>query len=821
MSLHKETEDDMQETIDLNKYAVPPDKLRWICTEDIFQFSCTTEVEPLKEFIGQERAIDSINFGLAVDSAGYNLFLTGLVGTGKASTIKARLQRFIAEREAQGFTYQTFDWCYVYNFSAPDQPRIMKLPKGLGQSFANSMEELLKTLKEEIPKNFGSDEYNKRKQDIMAENQRRYQAALDSTDQEAAEKGLMVQLSPTGAAVVPLQDGKPMSREEFLALPEEERQKIETKRIEMMRKVDETYSHIKELEKEIAGKMREVDLKAGEFAIARPFEDLFKKYEEYPEMVDFLKEVHQHTLTKLDTFMQAAMAQQAQGISPVQQADPFIPYKVNVFVDNGPTSGPPIVIEPNPNWVNMFGRVERKAFMGTYFSDHSMIKAGAVQSANGGYLILNIRDVLLNQGVWEGLKRIIRTKETRIEDPWEQMGYFAPQGMRPQPVPVDVKIIVMGDDSIYQLLMQYDEDFWEMFKVKSDFDTQMKRSDENIKSYACFIRNCCDEYKLLPFDRSGVAKIIEQAVRVTGDQEKLSARFGPMKDLIVESDYWAKAAKQDMITGEHVENAVREKIHRLDLVADRILQMITDGTLMVDVQGEVVGQVNGLAVYDLGIFSFGRPNRITAKTFMGRRGIINIEREAQLSGPLHNKGVLILSGYLGWKYAQDRPLSLSASICFEQSYSGVEGDSASSTELYAILSSLADLPVRQNIALTGSVNQKGEVQPIGGVNQKIEGFFDVCKAKGLAGDQGVMIPQQNVRHLMLRENVVQAVREGKFHIYSVKTIDEGIELLTGVPAGEKQADGTYPEGTVNYRADRQLREFAERLKGYHSPSAAE
>ena len=818
MSLHQKREEDMQKTVDLNKYAVPSDKLRWVCIEDTFQFTCTAEIEPLKEFIGQERAIDSINFGLAVDKAGYNLFLTGLVGTGKASTIKARLQRFIAEREAQGITYQTFDWCYVYNFPVPDQPRIMKLPKGLGQSFAGSLEELLKTLKEEIPKTFGSDEYNKRKQDIMGENQRKYQAALDAIDKEAADNGLMVQLSPMGAAVVPLQDGKPMSREEFLALPEEERQKIETKRIEMMRKVEETYSHIRDLEKEIAEKMREIDLKAGEFAIARPFEDLFKKYEEYPDIVNFLKEVHQHTLTKLDIFTQAAAAPQAQGMAPAQQADLFIPYKVNVYVDNGQTSGPPIVIEPNPTWFNMFGRVERKAFMGAYFSDHSMIKAGAVQSANGGYLILNIRDVLLNQGVWEGLKRIIRTKETRIEDPWEQMGFFTPQGMRPQPVPVDLKIIVMGDDSIYQLLTQYDEDFWEMFKVKSDFDTQMKRSDENIKSYACFIRNCCEEEKLLPFDRSGVAKIIEHAVRTTGDQEKLSARFGPMKDLIVESDYWAKASKNDTITGEHVEKAVREKIHRLDLIADRILQMITDGTLMVDMQGEVVGQVNGLAVYDLGIFSFGRPNRITAKTFMGRRGIINIERESQMSGPIHNKGVLILSGYLGSKYAQDKPLSLSASICFEQSYSGVEGDSASSTELYAILSSLADLPIRQNIALTGSVNQKGEVQPIGGVNQKIEGFFDVCKAKGLAGDQGVMIPQLNVRHLMLREDVVQAVRDGKFHIYSVKTIDEGIELLTGIPAGEKQADGTYPEGTVNERVDRQLSEFAEKLKGYHSPS---
>jgi predicted ATP-dependent protease len=376
----------------------------------------------------------------------------------------------------------------------------------------------------------------------------------------------------------------------------------------------------------------------------------------------------------------------------------------------------------------------------------------------------------------------------------------------------------MGDDSIYQLLMQYDEDFWEMFKVKADFDSQMERTTENLKSYTCFIRNCCDDEKLLPFDRSGVARVIEYAVRTTSDQERLSARFGPMKDLLVEADYWARSSGSERITGEHVEKAVIEKIHRLDLVAEHLLRMIQDGTLMVDVTGAVVGQVNGLAVFDLGIFSFGRPNRITAKTFLGRRGIINIERESQLSGRIHDKGVLILSGFLGSKYAQDKPLSLSASICFEQSYSGVEGDSASSTELYAVLSSLSELPIRQNIAVTGSVNQKGEVQPIGGVNQKVEGFFDVCKAKGLTGDQGVMIPHLNVRHLMLREDVVKAIQEGRFHIYSVTTINEGIEVLTGTVAGERQPDGSYPEDTVNYLVDKRLKEYAERMKGYGAGS---
>jgi predicted ATP-dependent protease len=806
----------MEKIIDLKKYAVHVEKLRWICPPETFQFDCITEVEPLKEFIGQERALDSINFGLAVERAGYNLFLTGLTGTGKAATIKSRLEKFITEKEAKGIKRQPNDWCYVYNFSDTDRPRILKLAQGLGKSFSNHMENLLKTLKEEIPKTFGSEEYNKRKQDIIQEHQKKYQEAMDALEKEAKEKNLMMQISPMGAAVVPLVEEKPMTREEFFSLKEEDRKEIESRRLEMMRKVEETYAHLHDLEKEVGEKMKEIDLKAGEFAISRPFEELLRTYSEYPQVINFLKEAREYTLTKLDLFTQAPIQPQTPGIPAITQADPFMAYRVNIFVDNSSISGPPIVFEPNPHWFNMFGKIERRALMGTYISDHSMIKPGAVQLANGGYLILNIRDVLLNPGVWEGLKRVIKTKEVRVEDPGEQFGFFTPQGMRPQPVPVEFKIVVMGDDSIYQLLSLYDEDFWEMFKVKVDFDYQMKRSDENIKSYTCFIRTCCDNEKLLPFDRTGVAKIIEYAARAAGDQEKLSARFGPLKDLLIESDYWARDSKSNLITGKDVEKATKEKIHRLDLIAERIRQMIAEGTIMVDVKGAVAGQVNGLSVYDLGIFSFGRPSRITAKTFLGRRGVINIERESLLSGPIHNKGVLILSGYLGWKYAQDKPLSLSASICFEQSYSGVEGDSASSTELYAILSSLSDLPIRQGIAVTGSVNQKGEVQPIGGVNHKIEGFFDVCKAKGLTGDQGVMIPHQNVRNLMLREDVVKAVHDGQFHIYEVKTIDEGIEILTGVPAGARQTDGTYPESTVNYRVDKRLRELAEGLKGYYA-----
>ena len=804
------------EKVDLKKYAVPVEKLHWRCPEELFQFECTTDIEPLKEFIGQDRALDSINFGLAVERPGYNLFLTGLTGTGKAATIKSRIEKFIAGKKAQGIKYQLYDWCYVHNFSDPDRTKVLKLPQGIGKSFRDHMEGLLKTLKEDIPKAFSSEEYTKRKQEVMEEHQRKYQAMMDTMEQEAMEKNLMVQLSPMGAAVVPLVNGKPMTREEFLSLSEKERGTIESKRLEMMRKVDETYSRIRDMENELAEKMKGIDLRIGEFAASRHFEELLKTYSEYPEVVNFLKEAKEYTLSKLDLFTQPPMPQ-LPGLPPMPHVNSFTAYKVNVFVDNSSLDGPPIIIEPNPNWFNMFGKVERRALMGTYLSDHTMIKPGAVHLANGGYLILNIRDVLLNPGVWEGFKRVIRTKEVRVEDPLEQFSFLTPQGMRPQPVPVELKIAVIGDDNLYQLLSIYDEDFWEMFKVKADFDYQVQRTEENIKAYTCFIRTCCDEEKLLPFDRSGVAKVIEFATRAVGDQEKLSARFGQLKDLLIEADYWARASKSEMIKGEHVEKAVREKIHRLDLIAERIRQLIEEGTLMIDVKGEVVGQVNGLSVYDIGTFSFGRPSRITAKTFLGRRGVINIERESQLSGRIHDKGVLILSGYLGWKYAQDKPLSLSASLCFEQSYTGIEGDSASSTELYAILSSLSDLPIRQDIAVTGSVNQKGEVQPIGGVNQKIEGFFDVCKAKGLTGDQGVMIPFQNIRNLMLREDVIKAVQDGKFHIYAVKTIDEGIEILTGMSAGDKKPDGRYPEDTVNYRAEKRLSELAEGVKEYYGP----
>ena len=610
-------------------------------------------------------------------------------------------------------------------------------------------------------------------------------------------------------------------------MKEADRGAIEEKRARLSQQVQDIMQQLNSVEKETQDRVKALDRSVGEKKLSDIFRmlDIFHMLMEDVDGVfpvfEYLNSLKEYTLDNLSVLTgvegqtnstpNTAMLQ----MPSTTQRNPFLPFEISVVVDNSGTQAAPIIIESNPTWGNLFGRIERRAFMGAYFSDHTMLKAGSTHHANGGYLLLNARDLLMNPGVWEGLKRTIRDKEARLEDPAVQFGVITPQGLRPHPIPWDAKVIVTGDEGLYRLLSAYDqEDFWEMFKVKAEFDSQIDLTTESVEDYSSFICGICESEGLLHCDRSGVARIVEYGARQVADQSKLSARFGQIQDLLIEADHWARKEAATLISGQYVKKALDERIYRQNLVEEKIRTLISEGTLMVDLEGDVVGQVNGLVVYDLGDSSFGRPARITAKTFAGRRGVINIEREAQLSGRIHDKGVLILSGYLGWKFAQNKPLSLSASLSFEQSYEGVEGDSASSTELYAILSSLSELPVQQGIAITGSVNQKGEIQPIGGVNQKVEGFFDVCRVNGLTGEQGVIVPHQNVRNLMLRDDVVEAVRGGRFHIHAVKTIDEGIEVLTGVPAGERQPDGSYAEGTVNYLVDSRLRELAESLRGF-------
>ncbi len=803
--------------VDISKYELPADQLKWFCDPNSLPFECTAEITPLKEFVGQDRAVRAIEFGLSMNKPGYNIYVAGLTGTGKTSIVKSYIEKVVKEKEEREGPVRPDDWCYVYNFADPDRPSIVRLPQGKGRTLRDDLNELLKRLKDELSKAFSSEEYNTARKKIVEEGQSQQRSIFEQLNAEVQGEGFLLQVTPIGPVLIPTLDGKPMEHHEFMALDEKRRKSVEARREKLRKRVEESFQQAHELEADASKKLEELDRKVGEITVSRQFEILARKdYREQKEVGQFFEGLRTYTLNNLDAFKQPEQPPPGIPMMPPQLGgrDPFVPFQVNVFVDNGETRGAPVVEETNPIYSNLFGKIERRFLFGGYLSDHTNLKAGALSRANGGYLLLSSRDVLLAPAVWPALKRAIKNRELSIEDPWEQMGLFTPQGLRPQPQPLNVKIVLIGDAMIYQLLSAYDEDFWEIFRVKSDFDYQINRGDENLAHYASFICACCLEGDLRHFERSGVARVLEEAARMVGDKEKLSTRFALIRGIIQESDYWAGKAGSAMVNGDHVQKALEEKVYRHDLIDERLTELINQGTIMIDADGEVVGQVNGLSVYMMGDITFGKPTRITAKTFMGRAGIVNIERESQMSGKIHDKGVMILNGYVGSKYAQDKPLSLSASLCFEQSYEGVDGDSASSTELYAILSSLAGAPISQSIAVTGSVNQKGEIQPIGGVNQKIEGFFRVCRAKGLTGKQGVIIPHQNVRNLMLRDYVIDAVREGKFHIYPAKSVDDGISILTGIAAGERQPDGGYPEGTINYLVDRKLREMAEGLRQF-------
>jgi len=804
--------------MNISKYKVPVNKLRWSCNPKQFDFSDTKDMLPLEGFIGQDRAVQALEFGLEMTRPGYNIYVAGLTGTGKTAMTRAYIEKVIKTAD---IVSKPDDWCYLYNFNDPDRPQVVSLPQGNGKAFRKRILKLLEDLKKELSKAFTSEEYEEQRKSLIEDTQAGQKLIFDKVSKTAREKGFTLQPSATGAVLIPMAEDKPMSQEEYLQLDDEVKKRIEENRSEVMKLVESNFEKARDLEQDSIQKLQEMDKRIGEFTISKLFKNLTNEYKANAIASQYLNGLQSYTLDHLEVFKQAETAAPAAMLIQGSQnmsgaADPLLPFQVNVFVDNSKTSGPPVIVETNPTYGNMFGKTERKFFMGAYLIDHTMLKPGALHLANGGYLLINVRDVLTNPFVWETLKRAIKNEEVRIDDPFEQFGLISPIGLKPQAMPVNVKVILTGDAFLYQMLSQHDEEFWEIFKVKADFDYQVDRSKENMDAYAGFIATCCQKEGIRHFNRSAIAKVIEFGARMVADQDKLLSRFSVIRELLEEADYWAGKAGSKLISGQHIQQAIDARTYRHNLLDHRIRDMITRGTIMIDVEGRVVGQVNGLSVYSLGDISFGKPSRITAKTYMGRGGVINIEREVQLSGPIHNKGVFILSGYLGWKFAQDRPLSLSASICFEQSYDGVEGDSASSTELYAILSSLSELPLNQGIAVTGSVNQKGELQPIGGANQKIEGFFQICKAMGLNNEQGVLIPSSNLKNLMLREEVVDAVRKGQFHIYAAYTIDEGIEILTGVKAGKRRANGTYTSGTVNDLVDKRLKRIAEGLKGFSS-----
>jgi len=790
--------------VDIKDFVVPLAELRHTCDPAEFPFKTTDELKPREEVIGQARAVSAIEFGLSIKNHGYNIFVSGIPGTGRNTIVKSIVKRISLGRPAPE------DWCYINNFKDPDRPLSVKLGPGKGRELQRDMEKFIELMLGEIPKVFESKEYEEQKTRVQEELERAKEVLFEDTGRTTKELGFQLTVTRTGIVKVPLFKGKPLQSEDLERLSAEQRLEMDDREKKVDTEIRDFLSKARQLDKEARERIHELNRKVAHFAMGHQLDDLKEKYLANPRIPDYLSDVEEDILGNLKEFL-GQTPELPFHIEGMDRASFLERYRVNVLVDNAATRGGPVVEEANPTYNNLVGRIERKMRLGVVFTNFMMIKTGSVLQANGGYLIMNALDVLRNPFSWDALKRIIKKNEVKIEDIGELYG-IATAGIKPEPIPISLKIIMLGSPWLYYLLYYYDEDFRSIFKVKSDFDTQMGGTAEDKERYANFIGAMAVEEKLLPFSREAVAEVIDYAARLAEKKGKLSLRFSDISDIVREASFWAGRDGKRTVEAGHVDTALDEKVYRANLLEERIQELLTDGTIMVDVAGSVTGQVNGLSVYDLGDFSFGKPSRITARAYLGKAGVVDIEREAKLSGRIYNKGVLILSHYLGGTYAQDKALSLSASLAFEQSYGEVEGDSASTAELVAILSAITGVPLRQDLAITGSINQKGEVQPIGGVNEKIEGFFAVCKAKGLTGSQGVVIPKINVKNLMIRKEVLQAVKAGTFQVYAVSTVDDAVSILTGMNAGERRTDGAWPEGTFNFLVDKRLKEMAKKLK---------
>jgi lon-related putative ATP-dependent protease len=789
---------------------LPAEKLRLVCNVNLMPCETTRELTPLQEIIGQERAVRALKFGLGIKEHGFNVYVAGYPGTGRTTAVKNFLEDIARKQPAPS------DWCYVNNFSNEYEPKAIKLPSGKGKEFQKDMKDFIEGSRRALTKAFQSEDYAKKREATIAEVEHQRQQLINQLNTAAQKADFMIQSTHVGLILIPLIKGKPISDQELMALSPKVRDQIQQKRDKLESELRSAMRQFVDMDAKIHEELDRMNRDVALYAVGHLVADLAEKHKDIPDVATYLKDVQSNILDNLSQFIKGPEEQQSQTPFPVpwMREVPFRDYDVNVLVDNSNVKGAPVIMESNPTYQNLFGKVEKEAQFGALITDFTMIRSGSLHKANGGYLILPVQELLVNPFSYESLKRALKSEHIVIEEAEERLGFATTKSLKPQPIPLSIKVILIGDPYLYQQLYVLDMEFNQLFKVKADFDTTMDRTDKNVEQYAAFVCALCEKESLKHLDGSGLAKLIEHSSRLAEDQQKLSTRFANVADIIREANFYATQENSDSVNGTHVKKAIEEKIYRSKLIQEKIQEMIKRGFLLIDTDAENVGQVNGLSVIELDDFEFGVPSRVTASVGLGREGVIDIEREAKMGGPIHTKGVLILSGYLNEKYAQDRPLSLSARLVFEQNYEGVEGDSASSTELYSILSALSGLPIKQNLAVTGSVNQKGEVQAIGGVNEKIEGFFEVCKAKGFTGKQGVMIPESNVQNLMLKEEIVEAVKTGKFHIYPVKTIDEGIEILTGIKAGERQKDGTFENGTVNYSVDKRLREMAEKLREF-------
>lgn len=782
-------------------------QLRKSCDPATFKFKTTKELEPFTGTIGQARGIKAMEFGLNIDIKGYNLYLEGPTGIGKTIYAKNKLESIAKTKTIPD------DWCYVYNFENPNEPVAISLPAKMGKEFTNDMAQFIENIKVEIKTAFNNQDFATEKANIEKSVEDKKIKMIEKLNKDAAKQGFEIKNTPSGIYFLPMINGKTLTEDEFNALDDATKSEFERRSVEIQKETIDVMSKIKELERKANERMSSWQNNIALFAVSIQINELRNKYKKYAKIQTFLKNVQKDILSNITEFIAEPQPQPQMPMPRNDVLKPWQKYQVNLFVDNSNLDGAPVIIDSNPSYYNLFGKLEYENTYGTLRTDFTLIKPGLIHKANGGYIVLQIRDLLTNPVIWDSFKRILRTKLIYVDTLKDyQMNTVAIASLKPEPIPVSIKVLLIGPSNVYYQLLNFDEDFKKLFKVKVEFDEEAPRTDANMFKIAQFIHNFCEKEKAPHFNAGAVAEVIEYCSRSVENQNKLSTQLNDITELLGEACTWAKMDGAKIVTAAYVKKAVVERIERINKYDQRLVEMIQNGTIMIDTDGQKVGQINGLSIMSIGDYSFGKPAKITANTYVGKSGIVNVEREVELSGTSHSKGVMILAAYIGEKFAQERPLSLTASLCFEQMYNGVDGDSASSTELYAILSSLSDLPIKQNIAVTGSVNQKGEIQPIGGVTDKIEGFFSICKLRGLTGEQGVMIPYQNIKNLNLNDDVIKAVKDGMFHIYAIKNIDEGIELLTGVPAGKKNKNGEYTVGTVNYLVNEKLKRYSSKTE---------
>jgi lon-related putative ATP-dependent protease len=801
---------------------VPVSELRFRIDPQSLPFENTSTLEPPSErVVGQKRASDAIKFGMGMRTGGYHIFVAGHPKTGL--TYIART--YIEEQAKKEPTPP--DWCYVFNFKEPDKPKCLSFKAGRGKEFQKDMRELVTALQAKIPEVFDSDDYRAKEKEVHQDFDRQRREIMDELSQLAKEEGFILQVSQVGMVVIPAtKNGQAMGQEDLAQLSEEEKKGLREKSDELHRKMKESTKRIREHEAEFKEKHSRLDREVALFVVGQHLEGMMEKYKDESGVVEFLKMVQEDVVENIDDFKKKPEGQAQAQTQPGPQF-PVVPreaafrkYEVNVLVDHSDTQGAPVIVESNPTYPNLFGSIERQAWFGALFTDFTMLKPGVLHKANGGYLVMKALDLLKWYFSWEGLKRALRDQQIRIEDLGELYGLFSTKTIRPEPIPLDIKIVLTGDPHLFELIHFYDDQFQKLFKVKAHLDDRLDRKEDTALQLARMIGNFCREQSVRHLDRTGVARILEYSMERTEDRDKLSLELGDLGDLMREADYFARLEDAQFIGSAHVEEAIRKRIFRSNLVEERIKELVKDDILWIETDRHLIGQINGLSILMTGDHEFGKPNRITATVSVGREGVVAIEREAKLSGSIHTKGVMILTSFLKDRFAHDKPLSLAGSLCFEQSYGLVEGDSASSTELYALLSALAGVPIDQGVAVTGSVSQKGEIQPVGGVTLKIEAFYDICKHKGLNGHQGVIIPAKNVRHLMLKQDVIASVAQGQFHVWPITTVEEGVPILMGLQAGTLGPDGTYEEGTLFKKVDDRFREIAEIVKAFGKEEAS-